>query len=232
MIQLSLCFHMFTQLGWFRMMGLMFQWLCLIGTTSMAYADIPETIEFAKQASKIAGSAQACGQNTSILDGRIKEAIDAMSQSQVESMMAYDTYTTTSRSVKKALNIGNKANCDAVLQDYQSLPIMQKNYKQSVIRVLASQASSAASQPKTQSMLPGSNETISALTPSQSESMSRSNRPPETQAMPMPGKNRSSLYMSEVRSEIERVRVGHQAPNEENEDENSRRKLLSEPGDL
>lgn len=108
----------------------------LIGCCSFAQADANSAIALAQQAGVIAGAAEACGQNVSVLNERIQEAINVMVPEQTERTRAGIVYGQSYNSAKVAEKAHAKIPCNQVLKDFNSLPILRADYKQSVLPTL------------------------------------------------------------------------------------------------
>lgn len=94
-------------------------------------------VGFAVQAGQIAGVAQACGQNTSIFVQRVNEAFRFLSTSNPDLILALQTFQNTIKQAQAAQAAKNLIPCDQVIKDYNSLPILRDDYKQTVLPKLA-----------------------------------------------------------------------------------------------
>ncbi|HEY2566219.1 MAG TPA: hypothetical protein VGH95_00710 [Candidatus Aquirickettsiella sp.] len=92
-----------------------------------------KAIEFARQAGAIAGIAQACGQNLGDFSARINEAINKLSSDPSDQAAASLVYQRISQEARIAESKNQSIPCMKVLQDFQNLPIMQSDYKTTVI---------------------------------------------------------------------------------------------------
>lgn len=97
-----------------------------------------KAIEFAKQAGAIAGVAQACGQNLGDFPARITEAINKLAVGPSDKVAAALVYQRISQEIQMAEKRTQTIPCTKVLQDFRNLPIMQPNYKTTVIDQLNS----------------------------------------------------------------------------------------------
>lgn len=116
--------------------------ILLMGITISAYAD-DTTNQFALQAGNIAGAAEQCGQDASVLISRSKEAIKVMAPNAVDQSDAdslFDKSVANARSLQSS--VIRKFSCQDVLTTYNSLPLLRSDYEQSVIAVLAAHRSS------------------------------------------------------------------------------------------
>lgn len=94
-------------------------------------------IGFAIQAGQIAGVAQACGQNTSIFAERVSEALRFLSTSNPDLILALETFQSSVTRAQAAQAAKNLIPCAQVIKDYNSLPILRDDYKQTVLPKLA-----------------------------------------------------------------------------------------------
>ena len=109
--------------------------------TPLAANPQSKAIELARQAGTIAGVAQACGQNVTDFSARIAEAINKLTNNPTDIAGALLIY----QRITQEAEINEKKNqvipCAKVLQDYHNLPIMQPDYKTTVIAQLNSSGS-------------------------------------------------------------------------------------------
>jgi len=107
---------------------------------------------FAMQAGQIAGVVQACGQDVSVFMMRVGEAVDRLAISapdRVTAMLAFQ------RVLKEAQAIEQQKQpipCDQAIKDYNSLPILRPDYKETVLSKLAASNGSGYTVPNTRSI--------------------------------------------------------------------------------
>jgi hypothetical protein len=97
-----------------------------------------KAIEFARQAGSIAGVAQACGQNVATFTQRISEAVNKLATNPTDKAGAMLIYQQIAHEALTTEQKTQSIPCTKVLQDYQSLPIMQADYQEKVIAQLNS----------------------------------------------------------------------------------------------
>lgn len=139
--------------------------ILLMGLSLSAFAD-DTTNQFAVQAGNIAGAAEQCGQDASVLISRSKEAIKAMAPNAVDQSDAdslFDKSVANARAYQDT--VMRKFSCQDVLTTYNSLPLLRSDYQQSVIAVLTAHRSSEiqtdSTQTPTQTVAPIQTPTIS-----------------------------------------------------------------------
>lgn len=93
--------------------------------------------QFAEQAGTIAGTAQACGQDVSTLTSRSIEVINALTKIPDEQKLALQLYEKASAAAQENQTKHQVLKCTDVLSSYNSLPILQSNYKETVIPAMA-----------------------------------------------------------------------------------------------
>lgn len=105
------------------------------GNTPSAALSNPQSkaIEFARQAGAIAGIAQACGQNLGDFSARINEAINKLSSDPSDQAAASLVYQRISQEAQITESKNQSIPCMKVLEDFRNLPIMQSDYKTTVI---------------------------------------------------------------------------------------------------
>jgi hypothetical protein len=113
----------------------------LANPSSLAANPQSKAIEFARQAGTIAGIAQACGQNVSDFSVRITEAINKLTNNPTDIAGALLIYQRIAQEAEMTEKKNQVIPCSKVLQDYHNLPIMQPNYKTTVIAQLDSSGS-------------------------------------------------------------------------------------------
>ncbi len=134
----------------------MYKYLLMIlsvGFSLSAYAD-DITNQFALQAGNIAGAAEQCGQDVSVLTARSKEAIKAMSSDASDEADADSQFDkAVANMLSNQSTVMRKFSCQDVLTTYNSLPILRSDYEQSVIAVLVAHKQNP-SQPISQTAAP------------------------------------------------------------------------------
>ena len=93
--------------------------------------------QFAEQAGTIAGTAQACGQDVSTLTSRSIEVINALTRIPDEQKLALQLYEKASAAALENQTKNHVLKCTDVISSYNSLPILQSNYKETVIPAMA-----------------------------------------------------------------------------------------------
>lgn len=124
--------------------------LALILVSNIALAQTAPNLanEFALEAGKIGGVVQACGQNISVYNSRVSEAINVMADS-AGSQQALSTYTKALMEAAEIQTKNHAISCTTAIQSFNSLPIMQSDYKTNVLPSLAKMANPTAQQPQT-----------------------------------------------------------------------------------
>lgn len=135
-----------TTLSLFLLLGLSTNALAISPDTNPANITTPTTvtpfqttnspskvIEFARQAAAIAGVAQACSQNVTDFSAHIKEAINKLTNNPSEQAAAFLIYQQIAQEAQMAEKKNQTIPCTKVIQDFLSLPIMQPDYKTTVI---------------------------------------------------------------------------------------------------
>ncbi len=93
--------------------------------------------QFAEQSGVIAGTAQACGQNVSTLTSRTIEVINALTTNPAEQQMALQVYEKILAQSQENQLKNNVLKCSDVLASYNSLPLLQPDYKEKVLPAMA-----------------------------------------------------------------------------------------------
>jgi len=133
--------------------------LALLTCALPAFAQIPIAKSFAREAGAVAGVAKACGVDVYLFEQRSNEAVVALAANQGE---AYAAMADFHQNLKIGLQdqAGNHLfDCNKVTQDFNGLPIMSSNYRETVIAKLKASAPPPAGTPSAQ--MPNQ---ISALT--------------------------------------------------------------------
>lgn len=92
---------------------------------------------FATQSGYIAGAAQACGQDVSIFLNRANEALDRIAFNSADKVLAMARLQASLQQAQQIETNKHPLPCSQVIQDFNSLPIMQNDYRQSVIGQLS-----------------------------------------------------------------------------------------------
>lgn len=154
--------------------------ILLFSYTVSAHADDATALALAQQAGIIAGAAQACGQDISLLNNRIIEAIQALSNNDTTRNQALVFYTQSVNNADQQQQSSHKLDCSQVKKDYQNLPILRNDYQQSVMeplkqtaqtQVTPEQAKTIHSAVGNQSALPGTTMTSGTIQPLGTPSM-------------------------------------------------------------
>ncbi|MBI5448396.1 MAG: hypothetical protein HY939_06720 [Gammaproteobacteria bacterium] len=104
-----------------------------IGSPLVAHADGNSAMTFAAQAGSIAGAAQACGQDVSEFTNRVNQSLAILADTTdqiTQARQAYQTYMATA--TQKQAQAG-QIPCTQVAKDYNSMPLMQSGYEQTVL---------------------------------------------------------------------------------------------------
>jgi hypothetical protein len=128
---------------------------------------------FALQAGNIAGAAEQCGQDASILIARSKEVINVIAPDAVDQSNAdviFDKSVAAARA--NQATVMRKISCSDVLTTYNSLPLLRSDYKQSVIAVLTAHRAQETSptQPLVTAKAPNQTQIIQQMPSQQDES--------------------------------------------------------------
>lgn len=94
-------------------------------------------INFAKQAGKISGVVQACGQDVSVFNNRVGEALNKLAASPTDKVLALQAFQDTMRQAQAAEQKSQLIPCTEAIKDFQSLPLMRNDYQQSVLTQLS-----------------------------------------------------------------------------------------------
>lgn len=106
----------------------------LLLTHSLTYADANKANMFATQAGSIAGAAQACGQDISEFTNRVNLALTILANTTTEMNEATQTYQGYLQLAAQKQSQGTSGlNCLQIIKDYNSLPIMQSDYENTVL---------------------------------------------------------------------------------------------------
>lgn len=123
----------FYERGFYMKKRVIFVTCLSLGLSTVSYADQTPATAFAEQAGTIAGTAKACGADISLLDTRSYEVIAALSNTDMERGMSIALYQKSSNNANAAEIAGRKIACDQVVKDMKALPLLQDDYKTSVI---------------------------------------------------------------------------------------------------
>jgi len=96
-----------------------------------------EAVSFGYQAGSVAGAAQACGQDVSLLSNRTAEAISLLAQNDSDRSRALGAYQQSMHDAASAQAASQRIACSQVLTDYSGLPILKDDYRQTVLSQLA-----------------------------------------------------------------------------------------------
>jgi hypothetical protein len=131
----------------------------LLGWASQAVAKDSEAYQFAGQVGVIAGIAQACGKDVSVLVTRSQEAIAILAVDTNDSTLALSNLQKTMISQYNAQKANHALPCDQITPDYDGLPILKDDYKTEVLPKLKPQTTQAKTTPilpQTLTVVPGS----------------------------------------------------------------------------
>lgn len=116
--------------------------LALICSLSVHAAETPSgggssfAVMLARQAGLIAGAAEACGHNVSLLAARLDEAIQAVAQNTIDSSDAIAAYQQSAKEAKALQSSTPRMPCEQIVKDYNSLPLLRDDYKEVVLTAL------------------------------------------------------------------------------------------------
>lgn len=121
-----------------------------IGFATSAIADDSAAVYFAKQAGVIAGAAEACGQPISIMVMRTGEVIDALVTDPMDKTYATAAFETTRQKSHDNLIQSQQITCPKVITDFNNLPLLQPDYRTTVLQpLLANKIGATPSTPNT-----------------------------------------------------------------------------------
>jgi hypothetical protein len=103
--------------------------------------------QFAMQAGTIAGAVQSCGQSIVEYNSRVVEGVNTLAKSPSEQMQAMTIYQKALSETQDAQNRTHSINCSEAMQSFNSLPLMQADYKKTVLPQLAKMANPAPASP-------------------------------------------------------------------------------------
>ncbi len=89
--------------------------------------------QFAMQAGTIAGVVQACGQNIVEYNSRVVSAVNALAKTPQEQMQAMTDYQKALSTAQQTENRTHSINCDEATKSFNGLPLMQPDYKTTVL---------------------------------------------------------------------------------------------------
>jgi hypothetical protein len=90
-------------------------------------------IEFASEAGRIAGIAQACGQDISLFTNRTGEAINKLALNMPDKILATQSFQIALKQAQLVQTSKNIVPCGQALKDFSNLPILRSDYQQTVI---------------------------------------------------------------------------------------------------
>lgn len=143
----------------------LFSFVVLMGYCGIVLAQDSTAVAFAQQAGTIAGVVHACGQDVSVLASRTNEVIAVMALNKVDQDSALAAYQAAFQKGLASQSTPHKMGCDKVVQDFRSLPILQPDYKQTVLAVIAGQAGGAAAPAAPVPVVPGTPATPAGTAP-------------------------------------------------------------------
>jgi hypothetical protein len=132
----------------------------LLGWVGQAVAGDSEAYQFAGQVGTIAGIAQACGKDVTVLISRTQEAIAILALDTNDATMATSNLQKTMIIQFNTQKANHALPCDQITPDYDSLPILKDDYRTTVLpklRINTAQAkASPPILPQTLTVVPGS----------------------------------------------------------------------------
>lgn len=106
-------------------------------TTALNAPTTTNAMSFAMQAGYIGGAAQGCGQDLTVYNARIGEALDRLALSPTDKVMAMSSFQKTLLQARTAQTEKQLIPCNQVLQDFIGLPLMREDYQQTVLTQLS-----------------------------------------------------------------------------------------------
>lgn len=107
-------------------------------------------VSFAMQAGQIAGVVQACGQDVSVFMTRVGEAVDRLAISAPDRVTAMLAFQRVLREAQTIEQQKQPIPCDQAIKDYNSLPILRSDYKETVLTQLNASNGKGYTVPNTQ----------------------------------------------------------------------------------
>jgi hypothetical protein len=109
--------------------------------------------QFAIQAGTIAGTVQACGQSVLEYGSRVVEAVNVLAATPQERMGAMTVYQRALANAQTAETHTHSINCSDAMKSFNALPLMQPDYKKTVLPQLGQMvAQPAMAAPPTSSL--------------------------------------------------------------------------------
>jgi len=96
--------------------------------------------QFAMQAGTIAGIVQSCGQSIVEYNSRVTSAVNVLAKIPQDQMQAMTAYQKSLSDAQQAQNRTHSVNCEEAMKNFNSLPLMQPDYKTAVLPQLAKMA--------------------------------------------------------------------------------------------
>lgn len=132
------------------------RWSLILALSTLPYlvwAEDSQSVYFAKQAGVITGAAEACGQPVSMMIMRSGEIIDALATDSMDKSYATAAFSKAQQDAHTNMVNSQQISCAKVITDFNSLPLLQPDYKQTVLQPLLA-ASPGANLTKTKTALP------------------------------------------------------------------------------
>jgi hypothetical protein len=107
--------------------------MTLIFSTSQP---LNSALGFAKQAGAIAGVAQACGQDITVLNERVKEVIQKLADNETEQRLALNMFYTTTQIAQRTQQKAAVVECRHARTALERLPLLQLDYEKNVLEKL------------------------------------------------------------------------------------------------
>jgi hypothetical protein len=128
-------------------------------------------VTLARQAGVIAGAAQACNQDVSLLSARLDEAITVAAHDPVDRSDAIAAYQQSLKEAFAKQSAERPIPCEVVAMDYKQVPLLRDDYKEVVLSALKAeqtqQAKPAAAPQIAQQPQPLAPATVPTMTPGQ-----------------------------------------------------------------
>jgi hypothetical protein len=121
--------------------------LSLITINAFAQVASTNADQFAIEAGAIAGAVQSCGNDITEYNRRVNDAINVLGANASDREQAMTFYEKALTDIQANQAKLHNLNCGQVIQSFNSLPLMQPDYKTSVLPALAKMNTASASTP-------------------------------------------------------------------------------------
>jgi hypothetical protein len=163
--------------------------LSLFSAAAIAQVAYSNADQFALQAGTIAGFAQSCGQNIMMLNSRVTDVVNILAKNPGDQQTAMTIYEKAMSDAQYQVSRNRTTtNCDEIISNYNTLPLLRPDYKQTVLPAMANidnaAATTTAPPPAPNSAPPAPNLAPPASnSPTAENSVAVLNNPPPTQMM-------------------------------------------------